>query len=122
MTAISNLKQFLEQRGFGEEKIDDVSRTTYKYTQCGAWCEKTEDGVSVGSIVEGVDYGTETHTLTYPFNLDEFWEKLQLVEDEAKQIWDDTHGCEDCHNGVELDGATPIDVFCETCKGEGRII
>ena len=90
--SINNLKEFLKQRNFGEKTIAHVDRNTYKYTDCGAWCAKVKNGISVGSIVEGVDHGTDTHTVTYPFELQEFYDAIQLVEDEAKQIWNDTHG------------------------------
>tara|TARA_R100000152_G_C6660173_1_gene99286 strand:- start:25 stop:468 length:444 start_codon:yes stop_codon:yes gene_type:complete len=122
---INSLEEFLEQRGFGEKTIADVSHTTYKHTDCGAWAREVENGIEVGSIVEGVDYGAETHSLTYPFKLDEFWAALQLVEDEAKQIWNETHGCEDCFDGDPFRedwDCRPIDIDCKTCEGSGRII
>jgi hypothetical protein len=106
---VNNLKQFIEARGFGEESFEDIERNTYKYTDCGAWIqEKTEDrvdyesphieefndaptyehpiGLTVGSIVEGVDYDCTPVTVTYPFELDEFWQALQAVEDQVVRI------------------------------------
>ena len=42
--SISNLKEFMEARGFGEESLKDIERNTYKYTDCGAWIvEKKEE-------------------------------------------------------------------------------
>ena len=102
--------EFMRERGFGEKTVKDVERTTYRYTNCGAWFsfEGRSNGgwdhwleiqlrddplynsggkVIVGSIVEGADYGTENHTLQFPFALQEFWDALENVEDEAKQIW-----------------------------------
>jgi len=141
-TAISNLKEFIEARGLGEESFKDVERNTYKYTNCGAWIREDvevegEDyvdflgyeheaetlwkGITVGSIVEGVDYDCTPETVTYPFKLDEFWQALKNVEWQAEEIWKDTHGCDDC--GIETDrGGKAINPKCKTCKGEGVII
>jgi hypothetical protein len=119
---VNNLKEFLEQRGFGEETFANVERSICKYTTCGAWTREVENGIEVGSIVEGVDYGTDSHTVTYPFELKEFYDALQLVEDEVSQIWNDTHGCEDC--GIEHPeyGSRMINPECKTCEGAGQII
>jgi len=98
---------------------------------------KHHTGLTVGSIVEGVDYDCDPVTVTYPFELDEFWKALKAVEDQADHIWKDTHGCEDCHpnqgdgrwwpvvneHGAEVEfGAWPINKECKTCEGEGTII
>ena len=149
---INNLKEFMEARGFGEESLKDIERTTYKYTDCGAWIvERKEEreyasifleesmnpryyshpvGLTVGSIVEGVDYDCDAVTVTYPFELDEFWKALKAVEEQADEIWKDTHGCEDCwgelqsdeHGNVREFGNWPINGTCKTCDGHGAII
>ena len=121
---VNSFEEFLEQRGFGEKDIRMVSRNTFKYTNCGAFCFQEEDGVVVGSIVEGVDYGTENHKLTYPFKLEDFWAVLKKVEEEADQIWNETHGCEDCFDGEPFKkdwDCRPIDTECKSCKGKGAI-
>tara|TARA_R110002020_G_scaffold434121_1_gene644277 strand:+ start:373 stop:738 length:366 start_codon:yes stop_codon:yes gene_type:complete len=119
---VNNLEEFLEQRGCGEEKFSQVERATYKYTNCGAWCREIHGGIEVGSIVEGVDEGTDTHALEYPFKISEFWDALQAVEDEALEIWNDTHGCEDCGMEHPEYGSQMINPDCKTCKGQGQII
>ena len=118
---INNFKEFLKARGFNEKDEADVGRNTYKYTSCGAFFAKEDWGVVVGSIVEGVDYGTETHELTYPFKLEDFWAALKKVEEEADQIWKETHGCDDCEEENEF-GYIPINPKCKSCEGEGAII
>ena len=145
MTVVTNMYEFMRKRGFGETTIEDVERTTYKYTNCGAWfsfegqlneewaCKGLEPQlindplynsggkITVGSIVEGVDYGTEEHTIQFPFTLVEFNQALDKVEEEAESIWNDTHGCDDC--GIEGEfGGNVINPECHTCKGEGAII
>ncbi len=88
---VNNLDEFLEARGFGEKKFWQVEKATYKYTDCGAWCREVEGGLEVGSIVEGVEAETESHTLLYPSKISKFWDDLQSVEDEALQIWNDNN-------------------------------
>jgi len=151
LITINNLKEFIEARGFGEESFKDVERNTYKYTNCGAWiredvevegedyvdflgCEHEAEvlwkGITVGSIVEGVDYDCTPETVTYPFKMDAFWSALKKVEDEANEIWKATHGCEKCWSDTQADewgnerefGAWPINPDCKTCKGEGAVI
>ena len=114
---IDSLKEFMEARGFGEESLENIKRNTFKYTSCGAWIvEETETrvdyesphieefndaptykhpiGVTVGSIVEGADYDCDPVTVTYPFELDEFWKALKAVEEQADEIWKDTNRLE----------------------------
>lgn len=142
---IENLKQFMHARGFGEQKLSDVKRNTYKFTDCGAWvAEETESrvdyesphieefcdaptydhpvGITVGSIVEGVDFDCQPVTVKYPFALDDFWKALKTVEDEATEIWNDTHGCDDCGMDHPEYGTQMINPKCSTCNGEGAII
>lgn len=119
---ITNLKEFLEARNFGETSLGQAKRSTYKYTACGAWLAADPEGITVGSIVEGVDEGTQTHTLDYPFTIDQFWSALKCVEDEADTIWKETHGCENCGEEDPCTGYTPINDECVSCKGEGLII
>jgi hypothetical protein len=123
MSKVNNLKEFLEARGCGEVSVAQVKRSTYKYTSCGAWLETDKEGVSVGSIVEGVDQGTETYQLNYPFEIKDFWNSLDAVEQEAKEIWNSTHGCEDCDPEMDSEqGYAAINPKCKTCEGEGMII
>ena len=78
-------------------------------------------GITVGSIVEGVDQSVAPRSLSYPFRIQEFWDALQEVEDEASQIWNETHGCDDCERGSDT-GYNMINPECKTCKGEGVIL
>jgi hypothetical protein len=110
-----------ENRIPNKDAKERLKRILYKSTDCGAWIEFGKTSVTIGSIVEGVDWNTETRTLTYPFVMDEYWSAVQAVEDEAKDIWNQTHGCEDC--GPEGDnGYIAINPECKTCHGEGDII
>jgi hypothetical protein len=81
----------------------------------------TKAGISVGSIVEGVDWGTEDHVLNYPFSEKAFWEAVERVEQEASDIWNETHGCPKC-GPVGGTGYRAINPKCKSCKGHGIII
>jgi hypothetical protein len=67
---------------------ESAKRNVYKYTDCGAWINFGMDSITVGSIVEGSDVGTETHTLNFPFTGKEYNDAIQAIEDEASAIWE----------------------------------
>jgi hypothetical protein len=73
-----------------------MTNRVYKGTNCGAFLKFIDGGIVLGSVVEGVDYGTENYELIFPFTTEEFWTALIEIEREAKQIWNDTHGCDFC--------------------------
>lgn len=92
--------------------------------------------ISVGSIVEGVDYDCDTQVIEIdpdmePEALLQKWnEAVKAVEDQAREIWNDTHGCETCRahwiaEGIP-DGETelgcPVWMDCPACEGAGTII
>ena len=105
-------------------------------------------GISVSSIVEGVEATTDTieidtradaladrmvaadeddiaRTLSRLFD-----EALAEVNKQASAIWDDTHGCDTCqahwvaegHGDGTIDGAVPVWSDCPDCEGAGTII
>lgn len=103
-------------------------------------------GVSVGSIVEGVDQECQTIVLEgAEFTPEAFWQAVEDVSKEADEIWKATHGCAGCAkkqmeftgldtafneygDAVELDDdGNPMDYLpvhpdCEVCGGEGMPI
>jgi hypothetical protein len=88
------------------EDEEDAKRNLYKYTDCGAWVEFLEDGIKLGSIVEGCDEGTDTHTLFYPFLETDYDETIQEIEKQADLIWDwanveRENGKTDAENGLD---------------------
>ena len=107
-----------------------LEKTIYKGTVCGASFSHHGDMVVVGSIIEGVDYDTKSHELVFPFSEDSFWRALDDVEQEAADIWNDTHGCEDCWDCTQVDewgnecefSQWPINPKCTNCDGGGTII
>jgi hypothetical protein len=109
------------QNSLGE---NDVSRWVYKATECGACFSTREDGVSLAGYVEGWDGECPSHFLPYPFTLQELYETLEVCDQEADEIWKETHGCDDCWKGEPYEGdfGRPVDPNCLTCKGEGTVI
>lgn len=120
---INNLQDLVRELNTDEIRI---KRDIYKMTECGAWFKSDPFCISIGSIDEGVDAETVTQVLTYPFDLDEFWGALKLVEIEADEIWMNTHGCENCYARYEMGrkveceaGCKPVDPNCRMCGGKG---
>lgn len=103
----------------------------------GTWKAMDERGqlvvsFTVGSIVEGVDEGTDNIEVEAKQSDEEpseyrnrFYVALQEVEDQANSIWQDTHGCETCakHLGIDLDEEmSPVWTECPDCNGTGIAI
>ena len=120
---INNLQDLLTARNCGEKTFAELKKNIYKYTDCGAWIEESPTEISLGSIVEGCDYGTDTFILPFPFSKDQFDLALDMVESQAEEIWRDTHGCEHCFSdSYEEFDQRPIDPDCKHCEGDGAII
>ncbi len=119
--AINSIAQLAEAIGC-EPTLESVSRRVYKATSCGAHVSLLGGrGVVVGSIVEGVEQTTGNYELIFPFTEGAFWSKLEAVESEASEIWNATHGCDDC--GPENDtGYRAVNPECKTCDGDGTVI
>jgi hypothetical protein len=115
------LAKWNQATGCPHEDWADAIRCYYKYTDCGPWLKVESDRICIGSIVEGADRTTETHELIWPFKVKEVRRAMKAVEDEAQQIWNDTHGCEAC-GGPDEFGDVAINPKCEACKGEGTVI
>jgi len=133
----------LEPDGFNEFPFDKL---VSKWVHCGelrrfgTWKEMDQQGVLitamlVGSIVEGVDYGTDNIEIDAKQSDEDpaeyrkrFYAALSEVEQEAESIWNDTHGCESCAahwvgEGIDLDGEmSPIWIECPDCQGQGQIM
>jgi len=145
--------------GFNEYP-SEIERERWVYCndlyQLGTWSAMAQRGelitaICVSSIVEGVDQTTDTHEISCDpdylmqratpdegDNLHEtlhrlFYRALELVEGEADEIWQATHGCETCaahwaslgitegmYGPMEgCDGATNVWKDCPECQGHG---
>jgi hypothetical protein len=81
--------------------------------------------IHVSSILEGVEEKTSTHIikLSEPTPAKKLRKAIELIEEEAEDIWQNTHGCEGCAklNGQSLNSEeyTPVNINCKKCCGEG---
>lgn len=75
---------------------------------------------SVGSIVEGIEREARTQCVYLPCSSEDLDQAVADVEEEARLIWMDTHGCEECakRNGWEWPGCA-VDEECPECEGIG---
>jgi len=128
-TCFDDYHEQIEQKTLGG---DDLS-------MLGTWKDMDERGelvvsLTVGSIVEGVDYGTDNIEVKANQLEEEptefrkrFDAALSEVEQEAESIWNETHGCEACQaywtdQGLDIDdsgGIVPVYQYCPDCKGQG---
>ena len=81
---------------------EQAERHVYKYTDCGAWVEFQADGIRLGSIVEGADFGTAVYPLKYPFTPEDYAARIAAIEAEADAIWK-------WANEVDATGQTPAE-------------
>lgn len=137
----------VEPDGFNDYLCDqEVSEWIYcsGLYKLGTWKDMQDNGylitaISVSSIVEGVDYDTDTIEIEcHPDKLEAelipadgddlaktlsrlFDAALVEIERQAEAIWHDTHGCETCiaHWNGE---SHAIWTDCPDCDGEGTVI
>jgi len=82
--------------------------------------------LQVGSIVEGLDVDCDSVVVeledTDPDTFSKnYWAAVDTVNEEASQLWDETHGCPDCF-GYGDEELHPIDPECQSCGGFGVVI
>ena len=75
---------------FCAENEARAERNLYKNTACGAWIEFNDTGIVIGSIVEGLEFGTATYPLHYAdgFTDADIEARIDAVEREADALWD----------------------------------
>lgn len=118
---IRNIDELCDGRGFGEMSADSLRRNLYKYSDAGLSFTRIVGGVELGAIVEGVDDWEAHRRLHFPFDLADFNRAVAELEQAAKDVWDATHGCEDC-GLADDDGLLPVNPDCKTCGGHGIVI
>ena len=111
-----------------------ISRRLYKDTSCGigfSWARDPEgfDSVSVSGYCEGTDAECESYSLTFPFQIEDFWTLVEQADKDGCDMWDETHGCEECWPEGTCDNwgneykpgevGAPINKECKACEGHG---
>ena len=79
---LNNINDYAECLG---TSVSSLKRDVYKYTDCGAWIDWTDESMTIGSIVEGSD-AEFAMTFKFPVYLDEvdeWFEELEQLTDEA---------------------------------------
>lgn len=78
-------------------------------------------GISVCGYCEGTDAELPSYHLAFPFTSEELEAALQSCDDDADELWNQTHGCEHC--GDEDDsGYRAVKPDCRACNGNGIVI
>ena len=103
----------------GLEGCDEESLSSWAYenTECGASIFISDTGITVSSIVEGLD-GEASEFLKFPFTMASFRDTLKDIDDRVNELWNETHGCSDCATEQEGDFKA-VDPACKTCMGKG---
>ena len=94
---IHDIKEAAAAHGTTPEQLP---RSIYKYTDCGAWITWDDDSVTIGSIVEGSD-AEFFRTFSFPVDtadLDAWCEELEQLTDEA---WHEANDDPDDENKEE---------------------
>lgn len=85
--------------------------------------------VSVAGYCEGTDAGCPDHSLDFPFSPGEFDTMVEAADQDGCDLWDDSHGCEDCatHHGIPVEDGVPMDACpvweaCPSCEGHGIVL
>lgn len=139
--AIRSLADLCEY--LGADSPRDLNRRIYEDTDCGAsislyledgralhngWRELDTlpldtplRGFTIQSIVEGIDATADGEMVLLPCRHRDVDVAIQWVEDEARRLWDETHGCEDCGTGDTETGYHPINPDCTSCHGQGTV-
>jgi len=85
MQTINNIRDLKDH--FGCKQITGIQRAIFKSTECGCIFNETTTGVSVCGYAEGSDAECEPHRLDYPFNITEFYVRLEAADKEGVEMW-----------------------------------
>jgi len=147
-TATNNARKLF--RYFGAKNWGQIYRALYKGTDCGVsdgiaiqdypepvYCDELYKhgldapvlAIHISSIVEGVDACTETEIVSLTKKgtrktgtvVKRLFTACDEIEKQARYIWNETHGCDECDIEGEW-GGNAINPDCKACKGEGQII
>ncbi|MCU0613257.1 MAG: hypothetical protein MUE60_15915 [Candidatus Eisenbacteria bacterium] len=88
----------------GADSEESAARAIYKATECGAWIRFEDDGIALGSIVEGSDAEVGPYHLKYAddFEPAEVDNLLDDINAEADVLWHEA-------NDYDLEAPEPFD-------------
>jgi hypothetical protein len=105
---INNCKELWE--GITGEKLETeerakqlISKSAFKYTQCGCVFGTYPEGIYVAGYAEGSDAELPTYSLNWGFTIEEYWDALGQADAEGVEAWheandEDLEGEEDAAN------------------------
>lgn len=118
---IENLVQLAEHVGANEPTKESIAHRLYKDTECGVCFSLTVAGVVVAGYCEGFVGDCQNYELNWPFDEDVFDNLVEKVDKEGCELWDATHGCEECGTDVGDSGYRPVNKTCKGCGGAGAV-
>jgi hypothetical protein len=81
-------------KGKGLERAEQLNHYVYKYTDCGAWVAWNDNGVTIGSIVEGSD-AEFSESFLFPVESDTLDAWINELEQLCEEAWIEANGDED---------------------------
>lgn len=85
---IHNIKEFCDYWGVDQ---DNLERSVYKNTSCGAWIHWDNQHIHIGSIVEGSDAEFDRE-FKFPFDSDDIDLWLDELEVLCEDAWNEANG------------------------------
>ena len=113
---------FGDLAGTEEDLIKHIAHRLYKDTSCGIGFSATKDEVSVSGYCEGTDAECPNRTLPFPFLPKKFDDMVDAADEDGNDLWDATHGCDECGEADYETGYTRVNPKCKGCGGDGVII
>ena len=121
---------YIDRYDVGSENA--IKKSLLKSTTCGIVCDYTPKGILLAGYCEGYDISDlecEAYFLAYPFTEEEFGATVSQADMDGCEVWDATHGCEQCWPNGCMDEwdhlfepgepGGPVDPDCVYCRGEG---
>ncbi len=106
----------------GVDEPQSIARALYKATRCGIGYYATDTYVTVSGYCEGVEAECPSYALLYPFPAEEFDRACQSADQDGCDLWNETHGCDDCADEDPMTGYRPVNPQCPSCNGDGIIL
>lgn len=101
-----------------EEKNGRLNKAVYDSQGFGPWIKLLDDGIRIGSIVEGSQAECTPFELSYPFTVNELKAEMKNLEEEHDRLWKEANeSCIHCYEMLPID-FDYLDGTCPNCGGE----
>lgn len=103
---------------------EQMARYAFKYTESGISFYHTESApgqVLIGGYCESVDQECPSYALNWPFKRADVARAVKRADQDAIDLWNETHGCEDCGD-LDGYGYRQVNPKCKTCNGSGVVL